>query len=768
MGRNKPRKPKKEKTKKPRSTAYRSHIDQRDARAERNVIGVQNHYYGAGSAGAAQARVGLPSPEAGFTGREAELAQVLDVLDPTQEAGVGVVVSAGMGGVGKTALALVAGHTALERGWVAGALFVDLHGYTTPVDGDRAVHALLQVLGVPDEKIPSDAQARAGMYRALPEQHAQQWGGPVLVVADNASAPEQVRPLVPGHQRHRLLVTSRHRLGSLTARHLSLDTLDAETAVRVLAGVLRISDPEDERAADAAGLTALARACGRLPLALRISAAQLVNAPDLGPGELAEQLADAADRLAYLEDGERSLRAVFDQSRSRLPQNQAELLALLGLAPGPDISTAAAAVLANTTEQEVLPRLRRLAAAHLLTHTRGRWAMHDLTRAYAASLTATRPASRYPRARRRLLDHYATQTLHADLRLRALPGKQAPDTFPTAEHAWAWLDAERAVLIDAAHTAHHTGHTRAAIGLPLTLTLSHYLDRRRLFTDLAALAQHTAHTTGEVRNEAAAWGNLGTALHEVRRFEPSRPTSRPAPCTSRPVIPTAKPQPGTTSGWRWAVWAGTARRWSGWTRRWRSSPVKATSTGRAGPATNWAWSTPAPATPVRPLPCWRKPSHSWPPPTTPTHTRKPSTPSSRPERPQNKPKKTGKRPRSRHRPLIALEGSRESPVSGFRRQGRLRCVHACGPVSAWSAQTRQQERESVPGVQGRFCGAAGLSSHTTSSSQVHALAGVPSDHRRAWPPHHPTGRPIRHHLRPGRLLTNKKKEGGGFGRPLLR
>ena len=67
----------------------------------------------------------------GFTGREAELAQVAGLLDPAGGAGA-VVVSAvaGLAGVGKTALAIQAGHAARAAGWFpGGVLFIDLHGY---------------------------------------------------------------------------------------------------------------------------------------------------------------------------------------------------------------------------------------------------------------------------------------------------------------------------------------------------------------------------------------------------------------------------------------------------------------------------------------------------------------------------------------------------------------------------------------------------------------------------------------------------------------
>jgi hypothetical protein len=112
----------------------------------------------------------LPPLAAGFTGREAELAQVAGLLDPAGDAGA-VVVSAvaGLAGVGKTALAVQAAHAAREAGWFAGGvLFIDLHGYDqVPVQPGQALDALLRALGAPGEHIPETAEQRMGLYRSV-------------------------------------------------------------------------------------------------------------------------------------------------------------------------------------------------------------------------------------------------------------------------------------------------------------------------------------------------------------------------------------------------------------------------------------------------------------------------------------------------------------------------------------------------------------------------------------------------------------------------
>ena len=153
----------------------------------------------------------LPPLVAGFTGRDAELAEITALLDPDADAGV-VVVSAvaGLAGVGKTALTVQAAHAARQRGWFpGGTLFLDLHGYDdAPVQPGQALDALLRALGVAAEHIPPGAEERAGLYRSA----LAQINDPVLIIADNASSEAQVRPLLPGPGPHRVVVTSRHTL----------------------------------------------------------------------------------------------------------------------------------------------------------------------------------------------------------------------------------------------------------------------------------------------------------------------------------------------------------------------------------------------------------------------------------------------------------------------------------------------------------------------------------------------------------------------------
>ena len=212
----------------------------------------------------------LPALVTGFTGREAELARVAGLLDPAAGAGT-VVVSAvaGLAGVGKTALAIHAGHAAQKAGWFpGGVLFIDLHGYDqAPVQPGQALDALLRALGIPGEHIPDGAEARAGLYRSVLAQITD----PVLIIADNASSEAQVRLLLPGPGPHRVIVTSRHTLAGLKARLLDVTVLDRSAATALLERVLRAARPDDDRiGGDEA-------AAGRLAQAMRRAAAGVAD-----------------------------------------------------------------------------------------------------------------------------------------------------------------------------------------------------------------------------------------------------------------------------------------------------------------------------------------------------------------------------------------------------------------------------------------------------------------------------------------------------------
>jgi tetratricopeptide (TPR) repeat protein len=465
----------------------------------------------------------LPPSLSGFTGRDADLARLTGLLDPAGTAGaIPVLVVAGLAGVGKTTLAVEAGHAARRHGWFAGGvLFLDLHGYDERrLEAAGALEALLRALGVPVERVPPSVEERAGLYRSvladIPE--------PVLVIADNASSEAQVRQLLPGAEPHKVLVTSRHILGGLDARLLEVPVLDDAAGVELLDRALLAARPDDERiSGDRDAARQVAGACGGLPLALQIAAALLKADPARGVGELAEELVIESARLEQLryDDGSGaaglSVAAAFELSYCKLEEIPARVFRLLPVNPGPDVSTEAAAVLADLPVRHVRRALAELARAHLIESApvgKGRWRMHDLLRLYALRLSGDHAeADDREQARDRLLDHYVRRALAA-----------APALFAGSASGRAaaldWLDAERPCLVAAVEMAAYTGRDRVAVILPVALG-DYLLWRWRLDDLLAvtAISLNTARGYGHRAAEGMVLDVFGTALTQARRFE---------------------------------------------------------------------------------------------------------------------------------------------------------------------------------------------------------------------------------------------------------
>ena len=472
----------------------------------------------------------LPALVAGFTGRGTELAEITALLDPAGDAGA-VVVSAvaGLAGVGKTALAIQAGHAARQAGWFSGGvLFIDLHGYDdAPVEPGQALDALLRALGVAAEHIPPGAEERAGLYRSVLAQISD----PVLVIADNASAEAQVRLVLPGPGPHRVVVTSRHTLAGLGARLLDVAVLDEQAGVALLDAALRAARPGDDRiVADRRGAARLAGICGGLPLALQITAALLKADPSRTVSDMADELADEVRRLEALryDDGggtsAPSVAAAFELSYRQLYEVAARVFRLLPVNPGPDVSTAAAAVLADLSSGDARKVIGQLVRAHLAeaaAGAAGRWRMHDLLRLYARQLSdAHVDADEREQARDRLLGYYLNTTHAAAAHLRALPGTPVSADFTGRDSALAWLDAERPSLIAAVTMAASTGRDQIAMKLPLNL--GQYLFWRRRFDDwlsIIMVSRDAARRLHDRGTEASALNDLGLVLVEVRRFE---------------------------------------------------------------------------------------------------------------------------------------------------------------------------------------------------------------------------------------------------------
>ncbi|MCA2215060.1 AfsR/SARP family transcriptional regulator [Jidongwangia harbinensis] len=417
----------------------------------------------------------LPADVAAFTGRGDALAQ-LDALLPAATGAPATAMAVGLitgtAGVGKTALAVHWAHRARAH-FPDGQLYLNLRGHAAeqPLDPAEALVRFLLALGCPAPRIPADPEHAAEIYRSLLADRR------VLVVLDNAYTPDQVRPLLPGSPGCLVLITSRSRLGGLVARDgaapVVLDGLGDDEAGALLERLLgsRRVAAEPEATRQLAGL------CGRIPLALRIAAANLSCRPWDGIGNQVERLRDG-DRLAALAvtgDEHAAVRNTFDLSYDRLGADSRRMFRLLGLVPGTDVTAVAAAALGGTTVAQAAAQLEILAGAHLLhEQTPGRYLCHDLLRLYAAERAVADESGPDRRAAvARLGGWYlravaeAARTVYPQrLRLPDLPdgalghpGAPEPAELPrfgSAAAALSWLDAERVNLVGVVtHAAEH-------------------------------------------------------------------------------------------------------------------------------------------------------------------------------------------------------------------------------------------------------------------------------------------------------------------------
>lgn len=468
----------------------------------------------------------LPCVSAHFVGRAVALAELDRLCRGAGPPAVVISAIGGMAGVGKTALAVHFAHQVAAR-FPDGQLYVNLRGFDPsgqPVSPETAIRGFLDALAVPAEQIPADLDAQTGLYRSLLADRR------VLIVADNARDAAQVRPLLPGTPGSLVLITSRNQLPSLAAaegaRLIDLDVLTDAEARQLLAARLGREQVDAEPLATAE----IIAWCGRLPLALAVAAAQAATRPfplSVTAAELADRRLDA---LAAGSEPATDVRAVFSWSYHALSPAAARMFRLLGLHHGPDISVPAAASLAGQTASEVRPLLAELTRASLLTeHHPGRYALHDLLRAYARRLTHTEdsPAQRHA-AVERVLDHYL-HSGHPAARLldplrdpiTLIPPRRGvtPETPSDRTQALAWFAAEHNVLVAAVRQAADNGLDSRAWQLAWTLKI--FLDRRGYWHDHVAVqraALAAAERLGDPGTQARTHRALADALTQLRRF----------------------------------------------------------------------------------------------------------------------------------------------------------------------------------------------------------------------------------------------------------
>ncbi|MFF4492237.1 BTAD domain-containing putative transcriptional regulator [Streptomyces sp. NPDC001544] len=473
----------------------------------------------------------LPATVPDFTGRTSFVAELSEVLASAEGRVMAVSALAGIGGVGKTTLAVHVAHQA-RSAFPDGQLYVDLQGAgARAAEPETVLGSFLRALGTADSAIPDSLEERAALYRSVLD------GRRVLVLLDNAKDAAQVRPLLPGTEGCAALVTSRVRMVDLAGAHLvDLDVMSPDEALSLFTKIVG----EERVASEREAALDVVAACGFLPLAIRIAASRLAARRTWTVSVLAAKLADERRRLDELQAGDLAVKATFELGYGQLEPAQARAFRLLGLADGPDMSLAAAAAVLDLPAEETEDLLEALVDTSLLESAApGRYRFHDLVRLYARACAERdeQPPSEREAAMSRLLDFYLANAVKVYALER--PGdrtvthleqsRYSGKEFADASDALDWLHAEAEPLLACVQQSLKPSTLRRAIDLLLaTIDLAESGAGSRRYERTAMAARDAAAVQGDAHAEMRARITLAQALSQAGRFEEAEREARRA------------------------------------------------------------------------------------------------------------------------------------------------------------------------------------------------------------------------------------------------
>lgn len=471
----------------------------------------------------------LPPAAADFTGRAAQVEAILSALHDSAgdgAAAVGLVTITGMGGIGKTTLAVHTAHK-LSRSYPDGHLYVNLRGYGpgTPMTHMDAQRHLLRSLGSDVASIPDSVDEAAALLRS------QLAGRRVLMLLDNAADVAHVLPLLPGHPGSAAIITSRGSLANLSgARQILLDALSETESVDLLAGVIgaeRVtSEPDASRI--------LAAYSGRLPLAIRLIGGRLATRPSWPIQHFVDLLQDEERRLDRLGSDEGGVRAsiassvhFLETSDRELDRQAARALPLLSVPDGSDLITAFVAALLETSLRRADTLVERLVDLNLLESVApGRYRFHDLIRAYGREV-AEQALSSLERAEiiARGLRFYTeagwvcqalTHLTSPRIPLATVGSSGLVPTFSSREAGLRWLDAEHRNLMDRFRQARQTSLADSALLAELPLAFFGYHESRRRWQEMRELSAGAVELAQRHdRPATAAWLQHDSAIPDA-------------------------------------------------------------------------------------------------------------------------------------------------------------------------------------------------------------------------------------------------------------
>jgi tetratricopeptide (TPR) repeat protein len=428
----------------------------------------------------------LPRDVDDFIGREAEIALLLNAANGNDREHDSPIVCSieGIGGVGKTSLAIHMGYSIAGR-YPDAVLFIDLRAHTEgqpPLSTGDALGVLLADFGVPGEDIPDSLDGRISVWRR------RLLDARVLVILDNASGVNQVENLLAGNHGCMFIITSRQRLIELPGvLSVQLDSLPSADAAALFQRVLGSASMERDES-DAAQIVGR---IGGLPLAIRLTAARLRSHPAWTVRDLLKQ------DITRQPDLER----VYALSYRDLDPELRIFFRMLSVHPGAEITPEAAAVLTGATAQVATTSLEELYDRYLLTEPKaGRFKFHDLIKVFASHGGADMSEeSAREEALLRLLGYYAFMAESASQKigmadLFTLPAPAGGETPALTDRMVAaeWLDEEFGNLLSCASYAADRGLMPFAWQIPASL--AYYLRIRGFLGQAVSLLEDALHS----------------------------------------------------------------------------------------------------------------------------------------------------------------------------------------------------------------------------------------------------------------------------------
>src|SRR6476469_350139 len=322
----------------------------------------------------------LPLEPIDVVGRERETEQARTVLTGRrdQDTATTVCTISGMGGVGKTTLALRVARL-LRKQYPDRQLLVDLGGrHPEPPSAAAILDSLLARLGIPVAELPESFPARVELYRRSLA------GTRTLLILDDAHDERQVRPLLPGASSCGVLITSRSPLAALEgAARVPLDLFTPRESLRLLEKIVGADRVENESVTAAR----IADLCDHLPIAVRVCGARLATRTHWPLSRLADRLADPQRVLDELHTGDLLVRERLMPAYLALPAGLRDALhRLTGLGNAPFVATTAAELL-ELSVMDTVDLLDELVSAHMVrtdTRTGDRYRLPGLVLALAS------------------------------------------------------------------------------------------------------------------------------------------------------------------------------------------------------------------------------------------------------------------------------------------------------------------------------------------------------------------------------------------------